>query len=154
MAGVSPGRASTTVDGAAGESGRPPQRIRRAHRIGVRSSDAREPVVRLSLDLSVSEHQFLKRFAYDNDVPQSFIGRALVDWLRNDADVAVSLIAKIRSQLDLGEAEQLQAIRDACDRYTTRYGAGARADARLTLAIAATLEAVANRMTALTSFLQ
>ena len=120
----------------------------------MRDSAAKEPVVRLSLDLSVEEHQFLKRFAYENDVPQSFIGRALVDWLRSDADVAVSLIAKIRSELDLGEVEQLQAIRDACERYTARYGAGARADASLVVAIATTLDAIASRMAALTSFLQ
>jgi hypothetical protein len=41
----------------------------------VGAADAKEAVVRFSLDLSSAEHQFQKRFAYDNDVPQSQVGR-------------------------------------------------------------------------------
>jgi hypothetical protein len=107
------------TDGTAYERGRP-RRIRK-QRIGVGAADAKEAVVRFSLDLSTAEHQFLKRFAYDNDVPQSQVGRALVSWLHEDPEVGPALLEKIRRRLDLTEVEQLQAVLDACHRFRPQH---------------------------------
>ena len=74
--------------------GREP-RERRRRRSAIETGGGGERVVRLSIDLPVAHHLFLKLLAYDAGVTQMAVGRALVALLHDDPNFAALVLAML-----------------------------------------------------------
>jgi hypothetical protein len=67
--------------------------------MATRTEALKRRTVRLSVDLSVSDHWFLKCFAYEEHAAQADVGRALVALLRADDELAASVRAILAAAL-------------------------------------------------------